>query len=306
MNLLMVGSASQYAKHAARKTQWNLKKQSGDLTGHKKSLGDYVNITKASSVLPQTDEADSKMSAIMTKAQAGKKLSYDEWEYLRAKNPVMYEKLREVEKEQEAYEEELKRCKTKDEARRLHMSKLADILTAAKNGDESALVRLNRLTQTMTEFTKSDEYHELPTEAEEAIERAREEALRLEAEIRNRAEQEADTETESVEETEPVTDTESESVAETEAAPVTDTESKTKPVTDTESKPVANTKAKPVTDTESKPVRKTKAESVRKPNAAFKFGAPSPEPSFGRREYVHQRDGLSRDDSRRRAFDADA
>ena len=287
MNLLMVGSASQYAKHAARKTQWNLKKQSGDLTGHKKSLGDYVNITKASSVLPQTDEADSKMSAIMTKAQAGKKLSYDEWEYLRAKNPVMYEKLREVEKEQEAYEEELKRCKTKDEARRLHMSKLADILSAAKNGDESALVRLNRLTQTMTEFTKSDEYHELPTEAEEAVEReserqAREEALRLEAEIRNRAEQEADTESEAV------------------------AEENAQPVADTEAEAVAGTESKPVADTESKPVQTTKAASVKKPNAAFKFGAPSPEPSFGRREYAHQRDGLSRDDSRRRAFDADA
>jgi len=281
MNLLMVGSASQYAKHAARKTQWDLKKRSGDLTGHKKSLGDYVNITKASSVLPQTD-TDSKMSAIMTKAQAGKKLSYDEWEYLRVKNPVMYEKLREVEKEQAAYEEELKRCKTKDEARRLHLSKLGDILTAAKNGDESALVRLNRLTQTMTEFTKSDEYREMPTEAEEAIERAREEALRLEAEI---AEQEADTEDK------PVSDTESEAAAEEES----------KPVAETEAEPVAETKAKSVTGTESKPVAETKAESIRAPKADFKFGAPSPEPSFGRREYAHQRD-----DFRRRAFDLDA
>ncbi len=283
MNLLIAGSASQYAKNAARKTQWDLKKRSGDLTGHKKSLSDYVNITKASSVLPQTDEADSKMSAIMTKAQAGKKLSYDEWEYLRAKNPVMYEKLREVEKEQKAYEEELKHCKTKDEARRLHLSKLGDILSAAKNGDGSALIRLNRLTRTMTEFTKSEEYHELPTEAEESIERAREEALRLEEEI---AEQEAGTEDK------PVSGTESE------------------PVED--AKAVAETNAKPVTDAESKPVRKTESEPVRKPNAAkrpkadFKFGAPSPELSFGRREYVHRRDDFSRDDSRRRAFDADA
>ena len=267
MNLLIAGSASQYAKNAARKTQWDLKKQSGDLTGHKKSLSDYVNITKASSVLPQTDEADSKMSAIMTKAQAGKKLSYDEWEYLRAKNPVMYEKLREVEKEQKAYEEELKHCKTKDEARRLHLSKLGDILSAAKNGDGSALIRLNRLTRTMTEFTKSEEYHELPTEAEESIERAREEALRLEEEI---AEQE------------------------------TGTEDKSEPVEDAESKPVAETNAKPVADAESKPVRKTESEPVRKPKANFKFGAPSPELSFGRREYVHRRDDFSRDDSRRR------
>ena len=100
MDLLGVASANQHAKNMARRTQWELKKQSRDFSGHKKSLQDYVNITKASSVLPQTDEADTKMSAIMTKAQAGKKLSYDDWEYLKAKNPAMYEKLRAAEKEQ--------------------------------------------------------------------------------------------------------------------------------------------------------------------------------------------------------------
>lgn len=171
MDLLSIGSASQYAKTQGLKTRWNLKKQSGDFTGHKKSLQDYVNFTKASSVLPDTDETDHKMSGIMTKAQAGRKLSYDEWEYLRAKNPALYEKLKEAEREQEAYEKELRRCKTRDEARRLHMSKLGEILSAAKNGDESALFRLNRLTRTMTDFTASEDYHKLPTETEEAMER---------------------------------------------------------------------------------------------------------------------------------------
>ncbi|MBR4211338.1 MAG: hypothetical protein IKR84_02995 [Oscillibacter sp.] len=297
MNLLMVGSASQYAKNAARKTQWDLKKRSGDLTGHKKSLSDYVNITKASSVLPQTD-TDSKMSAIMTKAQAGKKLSYDEWEYLRAKNPVMYEKLREVEKEQKAYEEELKHCKTKDEARRLHLSKLGDVLTAAKNGDESALFRLNRLTRTMTEFAKSDKYRELPTEAEETIEResereAREDALRIEAEIKERE-----------------AERRKESQSETEKDSVPDTEKE--PLSDAESEPVRETLSEP------EPVAETK--SGFKPKAALsgevtpfpeRQNVPTPEPyhavsvlSFGQREYANQRDGASRTDSRRRTFDA--
>ena len=186
MNTMWIGSLNQYAKGLARQTQWNLKKQSGDYSGHKKSLSDYVSFTKASNVLPGTEEKDNKLTAIMTKAQMGKKLSPDEWEYVRVKNPTMYVKLREAEKEQKAYEEALKRCKTKDEAQRLHISKLGDIMTAAKNGDSSAIVRLNRIRQSMIAFTESEDYKELPTEAELAIEReaerqARQEALREEA-----------------------------------------------------------------------------------------------------------------------------
>ena len=187
MNTMWIGSLNQYAKNLARQTQWNLKKQSGDYNGHKKSLSDYVSFTKASNVLPGTEGKDDKLSAILTKAQMGKKLSPDEWEYIRVKNPTMYVKLKEAEKEQKAYEEALKRCKTKDEAQRLHISKLGDIMTAAKNGDSSAIARLNRIKQSMIAFTESEDYQKLPTEAELAIEReaerqARQEALREKAE----------------------------------------------------------------------------------------------------------------------------
>ena len=265
MDLLSIGSANQYAKNMARRTMWDLKKRSGDFTSHATSLRDYVNITKASSVLPQTDEADKKMSAILTKSQAGKKLSPDEWEYLRAKNPTLYEKLREVEREQENYEKALKRCKTRDEAQRLHVSKLGEILSAAKNGDESALYRLNRLTRTMTEFTKSEEYHKMPTEAEEAIEReserqARVEALREEAEVRE-AEKEATfqdaQEAEAV--SEPDADANAESVSDTDA----DAEGKSVPKPDADRKPQTVSKGK----ADVKPQADFKTESDAKPRA---------------------------------------
>ena len=62
-------------------------------------------------------------------------------------------------------------------------------MTAAKNGDSGAIVRLNRIKQSMIAFTESEDYQKLPTEAELAIEReaerqARQEALREEAEAR--------------------------------------------------------------------------------------------------------------------------
>ena len=278
MNLLMIGSANQYAKNEALKTQWNLKKQSGDFHGHKKSLSDYVNMTKASSVLPQADADEKKMSAIMTKAEAGRKLSHDEWEYLRAKNPVMYEKLKAIEREQKEYEKELKHCKTRDEARRLHLSKLGEVLSAAKKGDESALMRLNRLTRTMTDFTKSEAYHRLPTEADEAIEREREreakqEALRMEAEIKEAgkaAKQAADTENDA--EPEPVPDTKSE------------------PVT------VADMKSEPVTVPDTKP----------EPAPEIDMPRPVSVLAFGQRAYVGRRDEAARDASKRKIFEAGA
>ena len=274
MNLLMIGSANQYAKNEALKTQWNLKKQSGDFTSHKKSLSDYVNMTKASSVLPQTDADDKKMSSIMTKAEAGRKLSHDEWEYLRAKNPVMYEKLKAIEREQKAYEKQLKHCKTRDEARRLHMSKLGEVLSAAKNGDESALMRLNRLTRTMTDFAKSETYHKMPTEADEAIEReqereAKQEALRMEAEIKEAAadaKQDADTDTEN----EPVSDTEPEPVPE--------------PVPKSEPKEAA--KVPPQTEND-----------VPRPVSVL---------AFGQQAYVGRRDEVSRDNAKRKIFKTEA
>ena len=180
MEFFRIGSVRQYVKGLARRTQWQMKKQSGNFRGHS-SLSGMLSCT-------QPEEGDRKLSSILTKAQAGKKLSPEEWKYLQDKDPALYEKIRAAEREQKQYEEALKRCKTRDEAQRLHVSKLGEVLEAAKAGDSGALVRLNRLTQTMTEFTDSETYHQLPTEAEQAVERARQEAALQDAEWALRAE----------------------------------------------------------------------------------------------------------------------
>jgi hypothetical protein len=79
------------------------------------------------------------------------------------------------------------------------MSKLGEILSAAKGGDESALVRLNRVTRTMINFTKSGECRDMPTEAEQAIGRERgrqaeRDAVRAEASKAERDALQAETE----------------------------------------------------------------------------------------------------------------
>ena len=310
MELLCVGSANQYAKRMARQTMWNMRKQSGDFTGHKKSLSDYVNITKASSILPQTDEADLKLSGILSKAEAGKKLSPDEWEYLRAKNPALYEKLREIEREEENYEKALKRCKTRDEAQRLHVSKLGEVLTAAKNGDESALYRLNRMTRTMTAFTESKEYQELPTEAEEAIEReserkAEQEALREEIE-RATAGKDAETVPEEKAETKSETVSKSKTGTNAEAVPGNGRKLKTEAIPGSG----RHSKAEAVPKTSvSTGVRRT--ESARSADASristkttndTGNHAAAPGIAFGQRAYLNQRDEAPR----RKTFHAKA
>ena len=301
MDFFSIGSVNQYAKGLARQTQWNLKKRSGDFTSHKKSLRDYVTFTKASDLL-HDDERDDKLSAIVTKAQAGRKLSINEWEYLREKNPMLYEKLKEIEKEAQNYEEALKRCKTKDEAMRLHMYKLNEIMEAAKNEDGSALYRLNRMTQTMIAFTESEEYHEMPMEAEEVIEREIERKAELEARQEEAAQKEAERESVSEGEEDKV---ESVSEEENKAESVSEEKNKSESVSVEEGKSKFVPKAK--SKAESIPKTKSKAESVPKTEAkGTSAGKDMSVVSSGRRAYLNQQSEESRGKSRRKLLNVDA
>ena len=169
MDFSTIGSISQYTKTAALKTQWNLKKKSGDVTGHSKGLDDFLSVSSAFSKTPE--EADNeKLQKITNKVNVGAKLTDKEMEYLKEKNPQLYEKLRQIEKEQKAYEEALRHCKSKDEAQRLHMARVGEAMQAAKNGDGTAAYRMNRMSESMTAFSETEEYKKLPTEAEQALE----------------------------------------------------------------------------------------------------------------------------------------
>ncbi len=170
MDLSTIGSVSQYTKTAALKAQWSLKQKSGGVSGRGKSPGDSLSVGGSASQ-SREDADDEKLQKITAKASAGAKLTEKEMEYLRERNPQLYEKLRQIEREQKAYEEALRRCKTKDEAQRLHVARVGEIMESAKNGDGMAAYRMNRMTESMTAFTGTEEYERLPTEAEESAER---------------------------------------------------------------------------------------------------------------------------------------
>lgn len=188
----MITTAGQYAKQWSLKTRWQMKKDSGQYTAHINSLRDAF-----APVSPQEAE-DRKMGEITAKVTTGTKLTREEMDFLRVKNPQLYAKVKAIEEEQKEYEKELRRCRTQDQAHRLHMAQTARCMEAAKDGDSLALYRLNRMTESKEAFTKTEAYRKLPIEQEESaaraeVRKAREEAVREEqAEAAEAAQEQAE------------------------------------------------------------------------------------------------------------------
>lgn len=191
MSLSIMGSVNTYTKTMKLQTQWNLKQQSGDYTSHKKSLDEWI--STAQETLKKSrrglygnqdddEEGNKKLNNIMQKIYAGKKLTQKERQYLQAKNPQAYEKLRASEQEQKAFEKKLRLCRTKEEVQRLKMTQLASsmaIVGSVQNNSKIPLekkleicmqekMRCDRIEASTRAFVNSGEYNRLPTEAEQA------------------------------------------------------------------------------------------------------------------------------------------
>lgn len=224
MEMLSVGTLRDAVRQAGMRSKVELKKRSGTLQSHTAPEGLPARKTAEASIYQQmvNEERDdakkddgSRLSEIMDKIYAGKKLTNDEREYLRVKDPETYHRLKSVEAEQKSYEQELKRCRTKEEAQRLKMQHLNSALTTVKSvennpnipeGKKLAILRLEqvraeKIEKTLKKFVRSGRYEKLPTEAEYAeAERAIREADEIE---RSAAEQRSDGCNEAAEKTTP-------------------------------------------------------------------------------------------------------
>ena len=184
MDFTTISSIGNYTKTLKLQTQWEIKKQSGDVTGHSKSLNDLLSATAASDAEKEHTDGD-KLSEIMQKVYSGKKLSGEELEYLQAKSPELYQKVRDMEQEQKSYENELKKCKTKEDVQRVKMSHIGKSLATVKSVENNPNITMEKKLETAqlenarangiaarTEaFVRSASYNALPTEAEQAEER---------------------------------------------------------------------------------------------------------------------------------------
>ena len=97
------------------------------------------------------------LECITNKIKFGKRLTRDEMEFLKIHNPELYARAVKIEMEREEHRRALKNCKTKEEARNLN------IATAFNKKDVELKLALF---DEFTEFVKSSEFDELPSERE--------------------------------------------------------------------------------------------------------------------------------------------
>lgn len=163
--------------------KWKQRKANNDFTADgSTTLRDSI-ARQAEEIRKSQADGSSKLSAqIRTKLAAGKKLTQEEMDYLQKNDPQTYQKAKAIKEEQKCYEEELKRCRTKEDVQRVKMNHTAASLSTVNNVKNNPaipegaklgimwqeLMKTRALEETMGEFVKSGRYAQLPTEAEKA------------------------------------------------------------------------------------------------------------------------------------------
>jgi hypothetical protein len=109
---------------------------------------------------PDEEEVNAtRIRFITQRLQTGKKLDGAEMEYLRKHNPDLYAKAKAIQAERESYERALRRCRSRNEVRALHVGK---INTVRSGTAEDSLMRLSAINNEYDNFRRSDRYRELP------------------------------------------------------------------------------------------------------------------------------------------------
>ena len=178
---MITGTLYEAGKMMTMQNKWEQKKTNGsvlkkekrELTPEERQLQDYRE------QLEETKKGN-EYSALYSKIQSGQKLSPAEEDKLKEKDMKSYLEYKANQAEQEAYEERLKRCRTKDEAQRLQTAKMQGNLSKMKNIENDPYIsdaeklKMARVIQGDTtatakiyqEFTQSEEYEKMPTEGE--------------------------------------------------------------------------------------------------------------------------------------------
>lgn len=173
--------------------KWQQKKNSNEILS-KKELNKRENWTQEQHMLQHfKDEMESNneasiKTAIDGKIAAGGTLTPEEERYLEQKDPASLQRYRQAKMEKKAYEEKLKRCKTKDEVDRLKTNTMSGYLASFKKIEndpciplseklakaQEMLAKSRNIEEVEIKFKASAEYENLPTEAELTEERAEE------------------------------------------------------------------------------------------------------------------------------------
>lgn len=181
MSIMMVTSLNTYTKNMEMKMKWQKKRSSKDYSADgSTTIKDSVQRQLEDIRESQKDGSKQMAAQIELKMTSGKRLTAAEMEYLKENDPQTYQKAKEIEMEREAYERELKNCKTKEDVERVkaaHAAAALDRVNDVKNNPnipggkkleliKQELFKSSVREEAMQNFVKSGEYKKLPTEAE--------------------------------------------------------------------------------------------------------------------------------------------
>lgn len=180
------GTIRNAVKLAQLDSKWQQKKQSGKI--FEKETSPQMQMLKQYQEDLQKMRKSNEMSSITAKMKAGEDLTPEEIAYLQKNHPDIYREYMELKEEKEAYERQLKNCKTKEEAERLKVNKMNGILSQAKSVMnnpnipkgakvgimEKLLMKAMGIEKVHQLFVESGQYAELPTDEEYAEEKKQE------------------------------------------------------------------------------------------------------------------------------------
>lgn len=172
---------------------WEQKKKSGDVLS-KKELNERANWTPEQRMLNNYKEElekgreGNKRAEIANKISSGQKLTREEEKYMASYDPQGLADYRQTQNERKAYEEKLKNCRTKEEVQRLKTTTLGNHLSTLKKivndpniplsekfkKAQQILGRTKNVQAAEEEFIEDGKYNKLPSESEQAEERAKE------------------------------------------------------------------------------------------------------------------------------------
>lgn len=190
---MVTGTLYNTVKLQALTNKWMQKKDSGNVLS-KQEQEKRANWTTDERMVHDyqqqmiEEREKSKGREIANKVTSGGTLSPEEEQYLEKNDPEALKRYRDSKAEKKAYEEKLKNCKTKDEVARLKTETVNGYLSSMKKIEhdpyipisaklakaQEILAKTKNISEAEMKFMQSAEYQKLPTEAEEAIERAEE------------------------------------------------------------------------------------------------------------------------------------
>ena len=196
MDFMSIQNLNGYIKNLKLQSQWSLKQQTGQYNAKGTTLEEWLGDSQRQTqeTAPE-DHGDDTLRKIHQKLDVGGKLTQKERDYLQEHDPEAYRELVNQEREQKAYEEALRRCKTQEEAQQLQIGRINASLARVQSVEHDPHIplskkleiamaeknRVDRVAESTREFVASGEFNELPTRSEEL--QANEDALNVPAPV---------------------------------------------------------------------------------------------------------------------------